>query len=118
MTTTDLNPASSKIKPSRHVRSASRRIGVTSRARLVLGGAVGLTLFGLLYGVQMRYLQGEFSGQEQPWALTLRVALVHWYLWGLLTIPIAIISRHIRFGAIRLLSFLANKSRNRVQRVE
>ncbi len=93
--------------PARYAHSASRRVGVRSRTRLVLGGAVGLTLFGLLYGVQMRYLQKEFSGQVEPWSLTLRVALVHWYLWGLLTIPIAIISRHIRFGAIRLLPFLA-----------
>ncbi len=104
---TDLNRDSSKIELATYARSASRRVGVRSRTRLVLGGAIGLTLFALLYGVQMRYLQKEFSGQVHPWALTLRVALVHWYLWGLLTIPIAIISRHIRFGAIRLLPFLA-----------
>ena len=102
---TDLRTISGESAPATCLPWA-RRAGLASRARLVLGGVVGLTLFGLLYGVQLRYLQSQFGGQVE-WAQTLRVSLVHWYLWGVLAFPIVLISRYVKFGALRPLPFLA-----------
>ena len=102
---TDLRTLSGESAPATYSPWA-RHTELASRARLVLGGAIGLTLFGLLYGVQLRYLQSQFGGQVE-WATTLRVSLVHWYLWGVLAFPIVLISRYVRFGALRPLQFLA-----------